>query len=129
MVPLHSVLVFCLLPLFSCNNATGKVTETADTAETSEKNEKTEKTEKNETNDIEETEMGITSSTLRVKKVDGLSDDFIFGMDASCVPSLEAGGVKYYDYDGNEKDVYKILAENGLNYIRVRIWNDQFDKN
>ena len=71
----------------------------------------------------------VTSDTLRVKKVDNLPKDFIFGMDASCVPSLEAGGVKYYDHDGNEKDVYTILAENGLNYIRVRIWNDPFDKN
>ena len=71
----------------------------------------------------------ITSDTLRVKRVENLPEDFIFGMDASCVPSLEAGGVKYYDFDGNEKDVYKILSESGFNYIRVRIWNDPFDKN
>ena len=76
-----------------------------------------------------EEKIKVTSDTLVVKKVEGLSDDFIFGMDASCVPSLERGGVKYYDCDGNEKDVYKILAENGVNYIRVRIWNDPFDKN
>ena len=63
-----------------------------------------------------------------VKKVENLSNDFILGMDASCVPSLEASGVKYYDYDGNEEDVYKILADNGVNYIRVRIWNDPYDK-
>ena len=36
------------------------------------------------------------------------------GMDASCVPALEASGVKYYDYDGTEKDVYQILSENGV---------------
>ena len=86
-----------------------------------------------DTKDINETvnkpNINVSSNTLRVKKVEGLSENFIFGMDASCVPSLEAGGVKYYDHDGNEKDVYKILAENGLNYIRVRIWNDPFDKN
>jgi arabinogalactan endo-1,4-beta-galactosidase len=51
------------------------------------------------------------------------------GMDASCVPSLEASGVKYYDHDGTEKDVYEILSENGINYIRVRVWNDPFDAN
>ncbi|MBR2334598.1 MAG: glycosyl hydrolase 53 family protein [Clostridia bacterium] len=70
----------------------------------------------------------VKSDTLYVKKVEKLPEDFIFGMDASCVPSLEAGGVKYFDHDGNEKDVYQILAENGVNYIRVRIWNDPFDK-
>ena len=63
-----------------------------------------------------------------VKKVENLSDDFILGMDASCVPALEKSGVKYYDYNGQEEDVYKILSESGVNYIRVRIWNDPFDK-
>ena len=72
-------------------------------------------------------ELSVSSDSLYVTKVDNLSDTFIFGMDASCVPSLEAGGVKYYDHDGNEKDVYTILSENGINYIRVRVWNDPFD--
>ena len=71
----------------------------------------------------------VTSDTLFVKKVENIPEDFILGMDASCVPSLEAGGVRYFDHDGAEKDVYEILAENGINYIRVRIWNDPFDKN
>lgn len=73
--------------------------------------------------------LNLSSDSLYVKKVENLSDDFIMGMDASCVPALEAGGVKYYDYNGEEKDVYKILAENGINYIRVRVWNDPFDEN
>ena len=66
-------------------------------------------------------------STLYVKKVENLPEDFIFGMDASCVPALEASGVKYYNFDGQEEDVFKILADNGVNYIRVRVWNDPFD--
>ena len=69
-----------------------------------------------------------SSKTLYVDKVENMPDDFIMGMDASCVPSLEASGVKYYDHNGKEKDVYQILSENGVNYIRVRIWNDPFDK-
>ncbi len=66
-------------------------------------------------------------SSLYVKKVENLPEDFIFGMDASCVPALEASGVKYFNHDGQEEDVYKILADNGVNCIRVRIWNDPFD--
>ncbi len=73
--------------------------------------------------------INVTSDTLRVKRVEGLSDDFILGMDASCVPSLEASGVKFYNHEGTEGDVYSILSENGINYIRVRIWNDPFDAN
>ncbi len=70
---------------------------------------------------------GVSSDSLYVQKVENLPEDFILGMDASCVPALERGGVRYYDHEGNEKDVYAILAENGVNYIRVRIWNDPFD--
>ena len=66
-------------------------------------------------------ELDISSDSLYVQKVEGLDDEFIFGMDASAVPSLEAGGVKYYDHNGAEKDVYQILSENGINYIRVLI--------
>ena len=72
-------------------------------------------------------DAGVSSDTLYVEKVENLPEDFIMGMDASCVPALEAGGVKYYDHHGNEKDVYQILSENGINYIRVRVWNDPFD--
>ncbi len=74
-------------------------------------------------------EINVESDSLYVQKVENLPDDFILGMDASCVPALEASGVKYYDFDGTEKDVYEILSDNGINYIRVRIWNDPFDAN
>lgn len=69
----------------------------------------------------------VSSDSLYVQKVENLSEDFILGMDASCVPALERSGVRYYDHDGNEKDVYEILSENGINYIRVRVWNAPFD--
>ena len=71
----------------------------------------------------------VTSDTLYVKKVENLPADFIMGMDASCVPALEKGGVAYFDHNGIEKNVYEILSENGINYIRVRVWNDPYDAN
>ena len=64
-----------------------------------------------------------------VKKIDGISDDFICGMDASSVQVLENSGVRYYDFDGNECDVFKTLSEAGVNYIRLRVWNDPYDEN
>ena len=69
----------------------------------------------------------IEGSDLFVEKVEGLPDDFIMGMDASSVLAQEASGVKYYNFDGQEQDVFQTLAENGVNYIRVRVWNDPFD--
>ena len=67
------------------------------------------------------------SDTLYVKKVENLPDDFIFGMDISSVLAEEASGVKYYDFDGNETDLFRFLADNGINYTRVRVWNNPFD--
>ena len=67
------------------------------------------------------------SDSLYVKKVENLPEDFIFGMDISSVLAEEASGVKYYDFDGNEADLFRLLADSGINYIRVRIWNNPFD--
>ncbi len=69
----------------------------------------------------------IEGSDLYVKKVENLPEDFIMGMDASSVPAQEASGVKYYNFAGQEQDVFRTLAENGINYIRVRVWNHPYD--
>ncbi len=67
-------------------------------------------------------------SSLYVKKVENLPEDFIFGMDISSVLAEEASGVKYYDFDGNETDLFRLLADSGINTIRVRVWNDPYDE-
>ena len=67
-------------------------------------------------------------SALKVKKIDFNNPEFIKGMDISSVISLENSGVKYYDFNGEESDIFKILSDNGVNYIRVRVWNNPFDK-
>lgn len=77
--------------------------------------------------DLQPPDTSGSSYDMTVGEVVNMPEDFIMGMDASCVPALEDGGVRYYDMDGTEKDVYAILSENGINYIRVRIWNDPFD--
>ena len=71
----------------------------------------------------------IEGSDLFVKKVDNLAEDFIMGMDASSVIAEEASGVKYYNYSGQEQDVFQTLAQSGINYIRVRVWNHPYDEN
>ena len=50
-------------------------------------------------------------------------------MDASAVLSVENSGAVYYGYDGKEQDVFETLAQSGVNYIRLRVWNDPYDKN
>ena len=72
---------------------------------------------------------GPEESTIYVEPVDGISDDFYRGMDVSAVLALENSGVKYYNFDGEEQDVFMTLAQAGVNYIRLRVWNDPYDEN
>ena len=64
-----------------------------------------------------------------MQPVADISDDFIRGMDASAVLSVENSGAVYYGYDGKEQDVFETLAQSGVNYIRLRVWNDPYDEN
>ena len=69
----------------------------------------------------------LEGNELYVEKVESLPDDFILGMDASSVLAEEASGVKYYNFEGVEQDVFRTLAESGVTHIRVRVWNDPYD--
>ena len=72
---------------------------------------------------------GPEEADIYVEPVADISDDFIRGMDASEVLVEENSGVKYYNYDGEEQDVFMTLAQSGVNYIRLRVWNDPYDEN
>lgn len=76
----------------------------------------------------EDTEWVMDPAGVYVEPVAGISDDFIRGMDASAVLSIEKSGAKYYGFDGKEQDVFQTLAEAGVNYIRLRVWNDPYDE-
>ena len=67
--------------------------------------------------------------TILVQKVENLPEDFIMGADVSSLLALEESGVKFYNFDGKEQDLLLTLSEAGVNYIRVRVWNDPFDEN
>lgn len=53
----------------------------------------------------------------------------IRGVDVSSIISLENAGVKFYNEYGQEQDIFMTLAQNGVNYIRVRVWNEPNDGN
>ena len=69
---------------------------------------------------------------IYVERVENLPDDFIGGVDVSSYVSLKNSGVKYYDFNGKELDdqgFFDLLADSGINYVRVRVWNDPYDAN
>lgn len=68
-------------------------------------------------------------SEIYVEPIPDIADDFIRGMDASAVLAEENSGVTYYNYAGEEQDVFMTLAQSGVNYIRLRVWNDPYDEN
>lgn len=64
---------------------------------------------------------------IYVEPIPDISDDFIRGMDVSSILVEEKSGVKYYSADGMEQDVFTTMAQAGVNYARIRVWNDPYD--
>lgn len=91
----------------------------------------------NKTNEEESDKMvynaklpqSIEKASIYVEKISGISDDFIRGVDISSILSEEESGVVYYNEAGEAEDFFKILADAGVNYVRVRVWNDPYDVN
>lgn len=65
---------------------------------------------------------------IYVEPIPGISDSFIRGMDVSSILAEEKSGVKYYSADGTEQDVFTTMAQAGVNYARIRVWNDPYDE-
>ena len=90
-------------------------------------------TEKENTGDLKVTPVRSAFATeahkgdIFVEPVKNIPDDFFCGADISSILSEEASGVVYYDAEGNPADLFKILSDAGINYIRVRVWNDPYD--
>ena len=68
-----------------------------------------------------------SATEITVEPIDFHNPDFIRGMDVSSVIALENSGVTYTDESGKKQDLLRILADHGVNYIRVRVWNDPYD--
>lgn len=82
----------------------------------------------------DENDSVVKNAAIDVKKTDKeLSSDFIMGMDISSMISELDSGVVYRDYEGNEletlDDICKFLADQGINHIRIRVWNNPYDTN
>jgi arabinogalactan endo-1,4-beta-galactosidase len=70
---------------------------------------------------------GPVDAGIFVDRVDGLAEDFAMGVDVSTVLSLEESGVVFRDAAGEPADLFAVLADNGVNSVRIRVWNDPYD--
>lgn len=81
-------------------------------------------TEENDKPDVPDTGgTPVMTSSIYVNPVD-IDDSFIKGVDISTVQQVEQVGGKFYNEDGVEQDVFGILAEHQVNWVRLRVWND-----
>ncbi|UOE94059.1 glycosyl hydrolase 53 family protein [Alkalihalobacillus sp. LMS39] len=80
---------------------------------------------------LSSSESGPTpvEADIFVERVDGISENFIKGVDISSILALEDSGVQFYNEAGVEQDIFTTFRDAGVNYVRVRIWNDPYDSN
>lgn len=72
-------------------------------------------------------ETGLQYDRVNVEKLPGMTDDMIRGVDVSSYQALLNAGVKFYDFNGHEADLFQVLHDAGVNWIRLRIWNDPYN--
>ncbi|KRL00874.1 glycosyl hydrolase 53 family protein [Liquorilactobacillus capillatus] len=74
------------------------------------------------------TETGLKYEQVTIKPIAGMTKDMARGVDISSYIALKNAGVKFYDFDGKEASLIKVLHDAGVNYLRLRIWNDPYDR-
>jgi arabinogalactan endo-1,4-beta-galactosidase len=65
---------------------------------------------------------------VSVAPVPDLNKDFIMGADVSMLGQLESSGAVFSDEKGKAGDCLAILKSGGVNWIRLRIWNDPVNR-
>ena len=65
--------------------------------------------------------------TFKVRKIESLKGrkkDFVFGADISLFSAINESGSYYYNFDGKQESICKILKDAGVNVARLRLFND-----
>ena len=72
-------------------------------------------------------DTGAAQLPASVEPIATVTDDTIRGADVSSYQALYEAGVTFKNYDGKEEPLFKILANNGMNWVRLRLYVDPFD--
>lgn len=64
---------------------------------------------------------------VSINRIDNLTTSFANGMDISSFKQLYDNGQRFYDKNGNETALPLLLKDNGVNFIRLRLWVDPYD--
>lgn len=64
---------------------------------------------------------------INIDSIESLTSSFANGMDISSIKKIYNNDGKFFDKDGSEASLFLILKEAGLNWVRLRLWNDPRD--
>ena len=64
--------------------------------------------------------------TIYVQPVANLNTEFAMGADISTLLEVERGGGKFYNEQGKKVDAIEFLNNKGVNWVRLRLWNDPY---
>lgn len=76
------------------------------------------------------TDASAWESDLYVEPVSGIDGSFIRGVDISSYISVVESGATFKDYEGrtvDEAGFFEMLRDAGVNWVRIRIWNNPYD--
>lgn len=69
----------------------------------------------------------VKNDKVTVNPAHGVTTNSIQGVDISSLQAELNAGVKFYGYNGKKQDILQTLEGSGVNYVRLRIWNDPYD--
>ena len=73
------------------------------------------------------TESGARYDSVNIEPIDVMKEDTIRGVDISSYLALIKNGVQFYDFNGQPADLIQVLADAGVNYVRLRMWVDPYN--
>ena len=72
-------------------------------------------------------DTGASHEAVKVEKINNFNNSLAKGVDVGSLISLENAGVTFYNFNGQKDDLFNVLQQAGVNYIRLRVWNDPYN--
>ncbi len=72
-------------------------------------------------------DYNLKDQEVSISQINNMNSTAIRGVDISSYYALKKAEVKFRDNNGDECSLLKVLADNGVNYVRLRIWNDPYN--
>lgn len=66
----------------------------------------------------------LGAQSLMINPIPDLDPQFIRGVDVSTLAAVEQAGGRFFHENGQPGDALAILKDHGVNWIRLRLWND-----